>query len=171
MADLSAFSALPDDARLWIHAADAPLSDAIQAALLDRLSAFMEDWTSHRHAVEGSATILHDRFLVVAAASTGEGDISGCGKDDLTHAVDDAASALDVEWVPALHVLYRGPNGAVKSASRRAFQQYAEDGPVTADTSVFDPSLTTLEALRDGQFERPARDSWHAQLLSTPAGT
>jgi len=169
MADLSTFSALPDDARLWIHAADAPLPDATQTALLDRLSAFMDEWTSHQRAVEGAATILHDRFLVVAAASTGTGDISGCGIDDLAHAVDDAASALDIAWVPSLHVLYRDDHGDVAATSRRTFQQRADEGSVTADTPVFDPSLTSLGALRDGQFEQSARDSWHAQLLGTPA--
>jgi hypothetical protein len=165
MADLSAFSALPDDARLWIHAADAPLSDATQTALLDRLSAFMDRWTSHQQAVEGAATVLHDRFLVVAAVSTGADDISGCGIDDLTHAVDDVASALGLGWVPALHVLYRAPDGAVAAASRRTFQQKAADGTISPGTSVFDPSLTTLGALRNGKFERPARTSWHARLL------
>jgi len=170
MADLSAFSHLPDDARLWIHAAAAPLPDATQTALLDRLAAFMERWTSHQRAVEGAATTLHDRFLVVAA-STWDGDISGCGIDDLAHAVDDAASALDVDWAPSLHVLYRNDGGAVVAASRRTFQERAEEGTVTADTPVFDPSLTTLGALRTGEFERPAGSSWHAQLLGTPAGT
>jgi hypothetical protein len=170
MADLSAFASLPNDARVWIHAADAPLSDATQTALLDRLSAFMNDWTSHQRAVEGAATLLHDQFLVVAAA-TASGDISGCGIDDLTHAVDDIASALDIAWVPALHVLYRAPDGAVVAASRRTFQTRAEEGTITSETSVFDPSLTTLGALRAGEFERPARDSWHAQMLPTPAGS
>ena len=169
MADLSAFSALPDDARLWIHAADAPLSDATQTALLDRLSAFIDEWTSHQRAVKGAATLLHDRFLVVAAA-TRNGDISGCGIDDLAHAIDDAASTLDIAWVPSLHVLYRDAEGTVVATSRRTFQQRADQGSVTADTPVFDPSLTSLGALRNGQFERPARDSWHAQLLGTPAG-
>ena len=168
MADLTAFSALPDDARVWIHAADVPLSDSTQDALLGRLSTFMNDWTSHQRAVEGAATILHDRFLVVAAATT-EGDISGCGIDDLIHAVDDTASALDVDWVPSLHVLYRDPDGTVVAASRRVFQKEAEAGSVTPETAVFDPSLTTLSALRAGDFEQPARESWHAQLLGTPA--
>jgi hypothetical protein len=170
MPDLSAFSALPDDARVWIHAAAAPLSDATQGALLDRLSTFMEEWTSHQRAVTGTATVLYDRFLVVAA-SAGDGDISGCGIDDLTHAVDDAASALDIEWTPALHVLYRASDGSVAAVPRRTFQQRGEEGAVTPDTPVFDPSLTTLGALRDGQFEKPARESWHAQLLGSPAGT
>ena len=170
MADLSAFSTLPDDARLWIHASAAPLSDATQEALLDRLSAFMDDWTSHQNAVEGAATILNDRFLLVAASASG-GDISGCGIDDLTHAVEDAASALKIKWAPALHVLYRTPDGDVAAVSRRTFQERGEEGTVTPNTSVFDPSITSLGALREGAFEQPARESWHAQLLSVPVET
>lgn len=171
MADLSSFSSLPDDARLWIHAAAEPLPSETQETLLDHLSTFIEGWTSHEHTVEGAATVLHDRFLIVAGVPSGGGEISGCGIDDLTHAVDRAASVLDIEWVPSLHVLYRARDGSVVSASRRAFQQKAEEGAVTAETPVFDPSLTTLGALRNGQFERSTRTSWHAQLLGTPAGT
>ena len=69
MDDLSAFSALPDDARLWVHASTVPLSDATQEALLDRLSAFIDEWTSHQRPVEGATTILNDRFLLVAASA------------------------------------------------------------------------------------------------------
>jgi len=169
MADLSAFASLPDDARLWIYSAAAPLDDATQSALLDRLSAFIDGWTSHEHRVGGAASVLHDRFLVVAASPEGGGDISGCGIDDLARAVDDAASELSIDWVPSLHVLYRTPDGTVTAVSRRVFQQRARDGSVTSETPVFDPSLTTLDALRDGAFELPAHESWHAQLLGTRA--
>ncbi|WP_103019665.1 hypothetical protein [Salinibacter altiplanensis] len=169
MAHPPAFSALPNDARLWIHAAATPLDDDTQTALLDRLSAFTEGWTSHERPVDGAAVVLHDRFLIVAAAPGGSGDISGCGIDDLARTVDDAAASLEIDWVPSLHVLYRAPDGAVAAVSRRTFQQHAADGVVTAETPVFDPSLTSLGALRDGAFEQPAHESWHAQLLGTPA--
>lgn len=169
MADCSVFSALPDDASLWIHTADASLEGATQTALLNRLSEFMETWTSHQHPVHGAATVLHDRFLVVAAASDGPDDISGCGIDALTHAIDDAAAALGLSWVPALHVLYRAPDGTVTAVPRRVFQQRAEEGLLTLETPVFDPSLCTLGALRAGRLERPARASWHAQLLPDAA--
>lgn len=168
MADLSPFSDLPDDARLWIHASETPLSNTKQTALLDHLSSFIDRWTSHQNQVQGAATLLHDRFLVVAATQIDGGDISGCGKDDLAHAIDDAASELGIEWVPSLHVLYRSQEGTVTSTSRPTFQTRAEEGLVTPETPVFDPSITTLGALRNGSFEQPARESWHAQLLETP---
>jgi hypothetical protein len=36
---------------------------------------------------------------------------------------------------------------------------------VDGDTPVFDTTITTVGELRT-RFERPARDSWHADLLS-----
>lgn len=169
MTGRSAFSALPDDASLWVHTTGAPLEAPAQTALLNRLSGFMETWTSHQHPVHGAAAVLHDRFLVVAAVSDGPGEISGCGIDALTHAIDEAAATLGLSWVPALHVLYRAPDGAVAAVPRRVFQQRAEEGLVTPETPVFDPNLRTLGALRDGRLERPARASWHAQLLPDAA--
>lgn len=171
MLDLSPFSEFPDDARVWIHAADATLSDDTQQTLLNRLSTFFESWTSHEHVVKAAGTVLHNRFLVVAAVRADGGEISGCGIDDLAHAVDDAASALQIGWVPSLHVLYRDQDGSVTAVARPTFQERGKHGSASLDTHVFDPSLTQLGALRAGEFERPARESWHSQLLETPTMT
>lgn len=164
----SLFPDLPDEARLWIHPTTAPLTEATQRALLDSLSTFIESWTSHQHAVQGAATVLHDRFLVLAAVRTDGGDISGCAIDDASRAVDEVASRFDIDWVPSLHVLYRTEEGSIEAVSRSTFQERADEGEVTLDTMVFDPSLTTLGALRNGEFEQPADQSWHARLLSLP---
>lgn len=166
---LAPFSDLPDDARLWIHPATDPLSDSTQTALLDHLSAFIDGWTSHQHAVQGAATVLHDRFLMLAAVRADGGDISGCGIDAAAHAIDEAATRLDIDWVPSLHVIYRTNDGSVAAVPRPTFQKQVDAGTVTTDTKVFDPSLTTLEALRNGDFEQPAGESWHGRLFSLPA--
>jgi len=52
----------------------------------------------------------------------------------------------------------------VQSTDRAAFTDLAERGTVTAEAPVFDPTVTTLGAWRAG-FERPASESWHAQLM------
>lgn len=166
---LAPFSDLPDDARLWIHPAAAPLSDTTQTALLDHLSAFIDGWTSHQHPVQGAATVLHDRFLMLAAVRADGGDISGCGIDEATRAIDEAATRLDIDWVPSLHVIYRTDDGSVAAVPRPTFQKQVDAGTVTTDTKVFDPSLTTLKALRNGDFEQPAGESWHGRLFSLPA--
>ena len=159
---------LPDAARVWIHPATAPLSEETQTALLDRLGSFVDSWTSHRQAVRGGVTILHDRFVVLAGARVDGEDPSGCAIDDAAHAVREAAEAFGIEWVPSLHVLYRTNDGRIAAVSRATFQDRVDDGAVTTATSVFDPSVTTLGAIRHGDFEQPAGQSWHANAFSLP---
>jgi hypothetical protein len=158
----------PDATRVWIHTADAPLDDETQAAFVDRLEAFVDGWTSHGHPVQGGATVLHDRFVVLAGVQADGSPPSGCAIDEAARAVDETAEALGVSWVPALHVVYRTAEGPVAAVPRPTFQERAEAGAVTADTTVFDPSVTTLGALRDGAFERPADTSWHGRAFDLP---
>ncbi len=166
--DAAVLPALPDAARVWIHPATEPLSDDTQRALLDRLEQFIDDWSSHQKNVQGGATILHDRFVILAGARTDGADPSGCAIDDATHAVDAAAEAHDLAWVPSLHVLYRAEDGAITAVSRGTFQERAEMGRVTTETPVFDPSVTTLGEVRTGSFKQPAGQSWHADAFDLP---
>jgi hypothetical protein len=159
---------LPDAARAWIHPAARPLSDETQAALLDRLGAFVDTWSSHQRDVKGGAAVLHDRFVLLAGTQADGTAPSGCAIDDATHAVADAADALGIDWVPSLHVLYRTEDGSIAAASRAAFQDRVGAGAVTTETIVFDPSVTTLGAVRHGAFEQPAGQSWPANAFSLP---
>lgn len=160
----SPFAPLPATARLWIYAADAPLSADDQSFVRQTMDGFLADWTSHGQPVNGAFRIRDDRFLMLAAALDA-GEISGCGIDASVHALEDAAAARGIAWIPALHVIYRDADGRVQHVARPAFRRLAERGSVTAETPVFDPSLTTLAALRAGQFERPAGTAWHAQAF------
>lgn len=168
MADSTLFPDLPDEARCWVYTSAAPLSASTQEALSEQVRSFLEDWSSHNRPVRGAATVLYDRFLVLAATLEGDGDISGCGIDASTHAIDEAADTLGVEWAPSLHVVYRTSDGTVEAVSRSTFRTQVEEGTVTASTVVFDPSVTTLGEVRSGEFEQPAGESWHARIFRIP---
>jgi len=160
---------LPDAARVWVYPARTRLTDEVQRTLLDRLDAFVDEWASHQTDVEGGAAVLHDRFVLLAGARTDGADPSGCAIDDATRAVDALAEALGIEWVPSLYVMHRTADGSVAAVSRATFQERADAGAVTTDTTVYDPSVTTLGEVRHGAFEQPAEASWHAQAFSLPA--
>ena len=161
------FPSLPDKARCWIYVAERPFTEDEQASLLEALQAFFAGWASHGRPVQGTATTLEDRFLVVAGVIPG-GEISGCGIDASVHAVEEAAGRLGVAWSSPLLVLYRDAEGAIHSLPRSAFRKRVADGTVTAETRVFDVSLTTLGQLRNGTFEKPAGASWHARVFRIP---
>jgi len=166
--DSSLLPSLPDAARVWIHPTATPLTDDTQADVLRRLEAFLDEWSSHQQNVQGGAALLYDRFVCLAGARTDGADPSGCAIDDATHAVDAVADTHGIEWVPSLHVLYRVDADTIAAVPRSTFQERADAGRITTETLVFDPSVTTLGAVRDGAFEQPAGRSWHADAFSLP---
>lgn len=168
MSASSLFPTLPDAARVWIHPAASSLSTETQRALLDRLDEFIDEWSSHEQNVRGAADILYDRFVVLAGIRSDQAAPSGCAIDDATRAIDSAAEALNIAWVPSLQVLYRSDDGSISAVSRSTFQDRVDEGRITANTTVFDPSVTTLGEVRGGAFEQRAGESWHGNAFSLP---
>lgn len=158
------FPDLPDAARVWVQVADRPLSGDEQRALMERLEAFATTWRHHRYAVESGFVLTEGRLLIVAG-HIAEDAIGGCGIDAVVNQMDRAAAALGFGWAGPLDVAYRDAEGHVRTASRARFRALATEGAVTAATPVLDPSLTTLGALRRGDLERPAAESWHARVF------
>lgn len=155
---------LPDEARCWVYVADASLPAHQQEALLTQLRAFFGEWTSHGRAVTGAATIIGDRILLVGGHD--EGGISGCGIDGSVRVVKAVGHKAGIEWVDPLKVIYRNSGGRIEVASRGRFRELLNSGEVTPETPVFDPSITTLEAVRAGRFEQPAHASWHRRVFN-----
>jgi hypothetical protein len=163
----SLFPDLPDDARIWVYTTADPLSDEERRELEERLTSFVDGWTSHQQPVRGAVAIRDDRFVMLAATVEG-GDVSGCGIDASVHAVDDAAGDLAIDWLGPLDIIYRDDDGTVQTASRPQFRSLVAEGDVDGDTHVFDPSVTTLGEVRSGGFELPAADAWHGRLFQIP---
>ncbi len=164
------FPNLPDDAHLWVHVADRPLGPDEQERLDGVLNGFMAEWTSHGRRVRGAFRFVGRRILLVGADLPG-GAVSGCGIDKLVRRLEESAGAMGFAWASPLSVFYRDAEGAVQHAARPAFRALANSGAVTTETPVFDPGITTVGALRAGDFEKPAGGAWHARAfpLPTPA--
>jgi hypothetical protein len=161
------------EAALWIYPAPRALSAEEQAQVLADLEAFFAGWQSHARLVLGSAAFHADRFLLVAAelAPPHTGPISGCGMDAGRHAVEATGARLGMTWQSGLNVFFRDADGTVRMARRGAFRKRIASGEVTAETPVFDLTLTSVAALRRTGFEKPLAESWHAEAfgLGAPA--
>lgn len=162
------FPDMPDDARLWIHITNRPLTDEEQRALTNRIRQFAEGWTSHNRPVRGAVEMVDDRVLLIAATIDEGPAISGCGIDAVTHAVEEAAQALKFDWASPLDVFYRDDDGRLQQCSRSEFRTRIENEGLTTETIVLDPSVMNVGELREGAVEQPARSAWHARVFDLP---
>ncbi len=161
---LIAFDHLPDRARLWTFAASRPLSSQEAEPFLDATDEFLGSWSAHRVPLATAREWRHEQFLLVAVDEAAAG-ASGCSIDALVRFMRDAERYLGVRLTDNGLVWFRASGGAVACTSREGFQQLVEQGAVSRETVVFDNTIQTVGALREGQWEIPAYRSWHGRTF------
>jgi hypothetical protein len=157
------FSSLPDSARLWVFAAARPLSPEEQQRLLAAVDDFLEQWNAHRVPLDCARELRYDQFLLVGADEVAAG-VSGCSIDSLVRTMKDLGRQLGVELLDHASVYYR-EGDAVRRVTRDDFADAAASGGVTPATTVFDNTVATAGALRQGRWEAPAATTWHARAF------
>jgi hypothetical protein len=159
------FDRLPDDARLWVFAADRPLDAREQEALLAHVDAFLAGWAAHGAPVVGGRELRHDRFLLVAADERATG-VSGCSTDTLFRTLGELERTLGASLRDAGLVFWRDAEGTLRAEPRPAFRARVQAGEAGPDTPVFDNTVGSVGEVRAGRWERPMRDAWHARAFS-----
>src|SRR5215203_7419328 len=160
------FAEMPPHARLWIFAAERPLSGAEQEALLAVVDDFLQQWAAHGAPLAAARDLRYDRFLFVAVDESNAG-ASGCSIDAMTRVLAALEGEMGLELVNHTPVLYR-VGADVARVDRAAFADRARRGDVSPDTLVFNNTLSRVGELQAGKWEVPARDSWHARAFFQP---
>ncbi len=155
------FDELPPDARVWIFGAERPLGETEQARVLDEVDAFIEQWAAHDVPLTTARTLRYEQFIFVAVDERAAG-ASGCSIDALVRRMKGLQAELGVELVNHAPVLYRDGAG-IERVSREQFADLVDSGSISQDTVVFDNTVTTVGAVRDGRWELPAANSWHGR--------
>jgi ligand-binding sensor domain-containing protein len=155
------FDALPDTARLWIFSAERSLTPEDREALLGEVDGFLDQWAAHGQPLTCARDVQHDRFLMVAVDEEAAG-VSGCSIDSLTRRLRELERRLGMALLDNGPVHYVAGDDVMR-VSRTTFGDLAAAGTVTPDTVVFDNTVTTVGAVRAGQWERAARETWHGR--------
>jgi hypothetical protein len=160
---LTAFDTLPDDARVWIFGAAAPVDDVDAARLLAAVDAYLLQWKAHAHPLSAARDWRDERFLVIGVDQRTEG-ASGCSIDGLFRMLQDLERAVGSSMVGGGLVFFRGPGDLVCALPRDEFEALARRGGADGGTVVFDTTITSAGEYR-ARFEIPAVESWHGTLL------
>jgi hypothetical protein len=148
------FDTLPDDARLWVFAARAPLDEVDEKRLLTAVDSF--PLTCARE--------FRDEHFLAIAVDERASDASGCSIDGLFRVLKGIEEGIGTTMIGGGMVYFRAGGGMVLTCTQHQFELMSLEGAVNGDTIVFDTTLTTLGEYRT-RFEPRARDSWAASLL------
>lgn len=157
------FDALPDEARVWVFAAAAPITGAAAAMLLGAVDAHLQQWRAHGVPLVCARAWRDDRFLAIGVDEAAS-NASGCSIDALFHVLRGLEAQVGTSLVGSGTLYWRDRAGAVIAMDRLAFRAAVASGAVSGDTPVFDTTVATVGAWRRA-FETPARASWHARLM------
>jgi hypothetical protein len=157
------FDELPADARLWIFAAERPLTPTEQAQVLEETDSFINQWAAHGVPLTAGRDVRHDQFVLVGVDERAAG-VSGCSIDALVRRMQHLESALGVELVNNAPVLYREGEG-IERVTRDRFAELAASGTVGPNTRVFDNTLSRVGDLQAGKWEVKAAEAWHKQAF------
>ncbi|MBW3533890.1 MAG: hypothetical protein KY453_01520 [Gemmatimonadetes bacterium] len=157
------FPEMPDRGRLWVFAADRTLEPVEERSLLQAVDGFLAGWKAHGHPLTNAREWREGRFLFIAVDPASEPP-SGCSIDAMVHVLKRAEEALGVGLTDHAPVHYR-EDGDVRTIGRTEFKRKAAEGEVGPDTLVFDTTITSDGELREGRWERPARETWHGRAF------
>ena len=157
------FEALPDQARAWVFAADRALTAPEADRVLESVDRFLDGWKAHGSPLTSGRDFRYGRFLIVAVDER-SAPPSGCSIDALVHSLEELEGELGLSLLDNNPVWYRRGE-ELRRVDRATFRALARAGEVSPDTVVFDNTLTRLEQLRNGGWERAARDSWHGRAF------
>ncbi len=165
---IAPFDQLPDHARLWTFAADGALSPVAREAILRAVDEFLAGWSAHGTPLTAGRELRYDQFLFVAVDERAAG-ASGCSIDAMVRQIRGLEGHLGVTMTDNAPVWYR-QGSTVHRIDRGGFRELAAGGEVTPDTVVFNNTIQTVGALRNGEWEVPARESWHGKTFFAKDG-
>ena len=157
------FASLPASARVWIFAADQPLTGAPAAQLLARVDDYLAHWQAHGHPLACARDWRDDRFLAIAGDKTDAFE-SGVSIDGLFRPLQSLQQSLGTTLVGGSRVHYRDTGGVIQSATRDQFSELGATGRVGDHTPVFDSTVATAGEWRE-RFETELGRAWHKELV------
>jgi hypothetical protein len=157
------FNELPSDSRLWIFAAERPLSADESRRVLAEADTFINQWMAHGVPLMAGRDLRYNQFVLVGVNERAAG-VSGCSIDALVRRMQQLEQTLGIELINNGPVLYREGN-AIERVSRDRFAELAASGTVGPNTRVFDNTLTRVGDLQAGKWEVKASESWHARAF------
>ncbi len=136
------FNKIPQNARIWVYQANRQLLDNEIVTIKNYLKPAVNQWAAHGASLLASATILHNRFVIIALDQD-QNEASGCSIDASTHWFKELGEVLNVDFFDRSQAYFDGDE--IKTFSVFQSKKAVENELIYADTIIFNNiSLATL---------------------------
>jgi len=134
------FKQLPSNSKVWVYQSNRMLTDVEMSFILKELKLFIQDWAAHGSQLFGDVAIIHSRFVILAVDESKTG-VSGCSIDTSVHKIKELGTKIDVDFFNRME-LYIKKGEEFNKVHVSEVKKYT-------DWNVFNPMVTTLDALRN----------------------
>lgn len=134
------FPELSNNSKVWIYTSNRPFSESEQVSINHELQLFLKQWAAHGDSLYGNATVLHDRFVVLAVDEA-QTIASGCSIDTSVQFIKALGAELNVDFFDRLNLVVEKDGELSK--------MHLGDLKENQDLNVFNPMVTKLDELRN----------------------
>lgn len=100
------FDQMPSNARTWVYTANRLLSSSEENLLMERLTPFLAEWSSHGTPLKAAAKIV-DQSVLIIAVENGFDAASGCSIDKSVRILKELEQNLGLSLFDRLQILYK----------------------------------------------------------------
>ncbi len=158
------FKLLSDSSKLWVFQSDKIISPSNQKILINEISPFLTDWSSHGAEIKSSFEIRYDLFLIISVDEE-INSASGCSIDKLTNFIIQISNEIGVDFFNRLNVAYKSDSEKINLRSLSDFKTLISEGKINEESIVFNNLIKTKKDYIE-QWEVQLKNSWHKTLLA-----
>ena len=151
------FEKMSPEARVWIYQADRQIIAEEKIQIKNSAEEFLQGWAAHGNPLNGSFTILHNKFLVISVDES-YNMASGCSIDASVALVRNLEAQLDLNFFDRSKVAFLS-NGEVFQSSMTDLKQLISEGKISSETITFNNLVANVDQLRN-QWKTPAGETW-----------
>ena len=158
------FKLLSDSSKLWVFQSNKIISPSNQKFLINEISPFLNDWSSHGSEIKSSFEIRYDFFLIVSVDEE-INSASGCSIDKLTNFIIHLSKEIGVDFFNRLNIAYKADSEKITLQSISDFKTLISDGKINEESIVFNNLIKTKKDYIE-HWEVQLKNSWHKTLLT-----
>ena len=149
--------------KIWIYTLSKQLSAEQEIELATRCQNFVSSWTAHDVSLDASYELYKHRLLIFKVDEANY-NASGCSIDKQLRLVKELEEEFSVELLNRLLVAYE-TNDQINVAKNNRIAELLENGIITANTLVFDNTITDAEDLKTN-WKKPLSQTYLAKYLA-----